>query len=547
MRRRLGSVTLAVAAALRRCSARAGRDSGSTLTRSSPPRRTSEKLAQAGFDVTEGRRAGGNIEVSPRASRSRGWRRSEVRAVMRDRQGPHDVQRSAQGRRGSRRGRARSSRPASDRRGSDAAYDVWTAATTRCPATARSSTPSSTTGSSTQYPGSPSSVGLGADRVGPRRSSRMKITQGRRRRRRTTAPAVLFNAMQHAREWLAGETCRRTLDFTSTTPTATRRRDPRRRSRELVDTRELWFVCIVQPGRLRVHVHRGQPPVAQEHVRQRRRRHLGEANDGIDPNRNYPANWGLDDEGSSTEPSNETYRGTGPDSEPETQAMKSLWDMVDFTFQKNDHTAAELLLYPQGFQQYTPTPDNAIFAALAGNDAARDRRQDVERRGRDLATSRATASTPTSAAELYITNGDTLGRRVPLARDPRLHAGGHRVRPAETSPGFEFEDDEDEDRGRVPAPPAVLARPAQVGGRPGEPGLAPRQRRCRTSTSTRSPYSYGDPQPVEVSAKRVARRRAAALPDQRRQREAGADEGVRPAASASTTIRASSSTACAAR
>ena len=26
-------------------------------------------------------------------------------------------------------------------------------------------------------------------------------------------PAVLYNAMQHAREWLAGETCRRTLDY----------------------------------------------------------------------------------------------------------------------------------------------------------------------------------------------------------------------------------------------------------------------------------------------------------------------------------------------
>ena len=26
-------------------------------------------------------------------------------------------------------------------------------------------------------------------------------------------PAVLYNAMQHAREWLAGETCRRTLNY----------------------------------------------------------------------------------------------------------------------------------------------------------------------------------------------------------------------------------------------------------------------------------------------------------------------------------------------
>ena len=37
-------------------------------------------------------------------------------------------------------------------------------------------------------------------------------------------------------------------------------------------------------------------------------------------------------------------------------------------FLKNDHTAAELLLWPKGFQKFTPTPDNGIFEALAGDD-----------------------------------------------------------------------------------------------------------------------------------------------------------------------------------
>ena len=44
----------------------------------------------------------------------------------------------------------------------------------------------------------------------------------------------------------------------------------------------------------------------------------GESNDGVDPNRNFPESWGMDDEGSSPDPSSETYRGTGPASEPET-------------------------------------------------------------------------------------------------------------------------------------------------------------------------------------------------------------------------------------
>ena len=58
-------------------------------------------------------------------------------------------------------------------------------------------------------------------------------------------PAVLYNAMQHAREWLAGETCRRTLDYfvtnygkgTSAGVEVTK----------LVDSTELWFVCVNNP------------------------------------------------------------------------------------------------------------------------------------------------------------------------------------------------------------------------------------------------------------------------------------------------------------
>ena len=34
--------------------------------------------------------------------------------------------------------------------------------------------------------------------------------------------------------------------------------------------------------------------------------------DGVDLNRNFPTNWGYDNEGSSPDPASETYRGTGP-------------------------------------------------------------------------------------------------------------------------------------------------------------------------------------------------------------------------------------------
>ena len=50
------------------------------------------------------------------------------------------------------------------------------------------------------------------------------------------------------------------------------------------------------------------------------------AGDGVDLNRNFPTKWGYDNEGSSPDAGSETYRGTGPASEPETQALDGLHD-----------------------------------------------------------------------------------------------------------------------------------------------------------------------------------------------------------------------------
>ena len=113
----------------------------------------------------------------------------------------------------------------------------------------------------------------------------------------------------------------------------------------------------------------------------------------MDPNRNFPFKWGWDNEGSSPDPSSETYRGTGPASEPETRALLRLADRVGFEYHINYHSAAELLLYGTGWQVSTPTPDDQIYRALAGTDA------DSAVPGYD----------PDISAELYTTNGDTDG------------------------------------------------------------------------------------------------------------------------------------------
>ena len=80
-----------------------------------------------------------------------------------------------------------------------------------------------------------------------------------------------------------------------------------------------------------------------------------------------PEHWNYDDEGSVGDPSSDTYRGPSAGSEPETQAIEGLFDRIDFKFQVNYHSFGPCLLYPQGWQIGTPTADDPIYYALAGN------------------------------------------------------------------------------------------------------------------------------------------------------------------------------------
>ena len=83
----------------------------------------------------------------------------------------------------------------------------------------------------------------------------MKVTKNAKTTHRQHAPAVLYNAQQHAREWLAGETCRRTL---AVLRRQLRQGPTRRRDRHAARRHARAVVLVhLQPGRLRVHVHPG--------------------------------------------------------------------------------------------------------------------------------------------------------------------------------------------------------------------------------------------------------------------------------------------------
>jgi murein tripeptide amidase MpaA len=83
---------------------------------------------------------------------------------------------------------------------------------------------------------------------------------------------------------------------------------------------------------------------------------------GVDPNRNYGGLWGGP--GASVSRTDDTYRGAGPFSEPETQNIRELVSSMQVTALITNHTYSNLVLRPPGVAEQGPPPDEGIYKAL---------------------------------------------------------------------------------------------------------------------------------------------------------------------------------------
>ncbi|WP_433516144.1 M14 family zinc carboxypeptidase [Nonomuraea sp. CA-143628] len=226
-------------------------------------------------------------------------------------------------------------------------------------------------------------------------------------------PATLYSATQHAREWISTEVDMRLLKHVIANRAALK---------DLLNRTELWFVPVANPDGYDFTFTEGNR-LWRKNLRDNDGDGRITTGDGVDPNRNYPTNFHYDEEGSSSIPSSETYRGAAPASEPETRALDGLLKRIRFKGQVNYHSFGPLLLYPIGWQVATKTADNPIYEAISGNDAK------PAIPGFD----------PDLSAELYTTNGETTDHAHAsygtLAWTPELDEGCEGC-------GFVFPDDE---------------------------------------------------------------------------------------------------------
>jgi zinc carboxypeptidase len=302
----------------------------------------------------------------------------------------------------------------------------------------------------------------------------LRVTAGAPRVPEGSRPAVLYLSLQHAREWITGEVTRRLLhsliDGYGKDPEVT----------ELVDTRELWFVVVANPDGYE-HTFHGDR-LWRKNLADNDGDGMITSLDGVDLNRNLPDHFGFDDEGSSPQKESQTYRGPQAASEPETRALAGLLTRVHFAFVVNYHSYGNLLLYPVGWQVQTPSADHAVYKALAGTP-----------------TSPAVPGYhPGLSAELYVTNGETASQT-----HDAYGALGFTLELGEGVPGsgFLFPDNE-----VLVSQEYEINRPFALDvARSAADPAAPRSH-LRTSAPPlvieTFDVSYGDPQPVQVTAAR---------------------------------------------
>ncbi|MFH0980451.1 MAG: M14 family metallopeptidase [Planctomycetota bacterium] len=166
-------------------------------------------------------------------------------------------------------------------------------------------------------------------------------------------PAVFYHALEHSREWITGPVVLYLADYLvnnyDTDPCVA----------DLVNRLDIYLAPCVNPD--------GYAYTWSTYRLWRKNRRLNPGGSyGVDLNRNWGYEWGYNDSGSSPYQSDETYRGSAPFSEPETQALSNFISARPAIRAYMDyHSYSQLILWPWGYTCSTvPEPDATTFSTL---------------------------------------------------------------------------------------------------------------------------------------------------------------------------------------
>jgi carboxypeptidase T len=121
----------------------------------------------------------------------------------------------------------------------------------------------------------------------------------------------------------------------------------------LVDNTQLCFIPCVNPDG---YIYNQTTNPAGGGLWRKNRSQNTDGSLGVDLNRNYGYQWGIDNQGSSDLPYTSTFRGTGPFSEPETRMVRDFCRTHDFKVALNYHTFGNLMIYPWAYSDAAADP-----------------------------------------------------------------------------------------------------------------------------------------------------------------------------------------------
>lgn len=168
-------------------------------------------------------------------------------------------------------------------------------------------------------------------------------------------PEVLYTGLHHAREGISAQLLIYYMYY------LLENYETDQDVQYVVNSTEMFFIPCLNPDG---YVYNETTYPNGGGMWRKNRRNNGNGSYGVDLNRNYAYKWGYDDNGSSPNPWDETYRGTEAFSEPETQAISDFCIAHNFKMALNYHSYSNLLLYTWGYID-DPCPDDATLEAYA--------------------------------------------------------------------------------------------------------------------------------------------------------------------------------------
>ena len=158
-------------------------------------------------------------------------------------------------------------------------------------------------------------------------------------------PTFLICGMHHSREWISVEVPMGLIHQ------LVEGYDQDASIKELVDSREVWVVPVLNPDGL-------EYSQTEYKMWRKNRRHNPDGSYGVDLNRNWGYMWGG--QGASPSPGSDTFRGAEAFSEPELQALRDLALREQPVASLSFHSYSELVLWPWSYD-YDHAPDEDVM------------------------------------------------------------------------------------------------------------------------------------------------------------------------------------------